>query len=44
MGAGYAFSKNKIEVHYILQNGRVNANEDIGLTENVYRLRWFRVI
>jgi hypothetical protein len=44
LGAGHAFSKNKIELHYILQNGRVHANEDIELTENVYRLRWFRAI
>jgi len=44
MGTGYAFSKNKIEFHYILQNGRVNANDNIELTENIYRLRWFRVI
>jgi hypothetical protein len=44
MGAGYTFSKNKIELHYILQKGRVNADENIELTENIYRLRWFRVI
>ena len=44
LGAGYGFSKNKIELHYISQNGRVNANDSIELTENVYRLRWFRTI
>lgn len=44
LGAGYAFSRNKIELHYISQSGRVDANDKIELTENVYRLRWFRVI
>lgn len=44
MGAGYAFSKNRIELHYILQKGRLTAEESLELTENVYRLRWFRII
>lgn len=44
LGAGYAFSKNKIELHYILQSGRAMANENIELTENIYRIRWFWVI
>lgn len=43
-GTGYAFSKNRIEIHYILQQGRLNTTEDFELTENIYRLRWFRTI
>lgn len=41
-GAGYSFHKNKIEVHYLAQNGRSAREDDFDLTENIYRLRWMR--
>ncbi|HEX5170287.1 MAG TPA: DUF2490 domain-containing protein [Cyclobacteriaceae bacterium] len=43
-GIGYAFQKNKLEVHYISQRGRLNTSDDFELTENIYRLRWFRTL
>ena len=43
-GAGYAFLKNRIEIHYILQQGRLNSSDGFELTENIYRIRWFRTL
>jgi len=44
LGTGYAFHRNRIEAHYIIQQGRLNTTDNFELTENIYRVRWFRTL
>jgi hypothetical protein len=41
LGLGCSFSKYRLEIHYISQQGRFNRANDFELTENIYRVRWF---
>lgn len=44
IGSGFGFGSNRLELHYLAQQGRFNVEEDFELLESIFRVRWLRTL